>query len=223
MFEDFENGYANWQVEGKAFGTGPAAGTLPGQQPVSGFEGKGLVNSFFEGDDTTGRLISKTFTIERNFIRFLVGGGVRSTTQLRLVIDGKTVRAISGRDNERLEPAFWDVSEFRGKPAHLEIVDEQKGPGATSTSTRSRSRDRIGDHATLELLEELLPVRFRDVVAGRSPRRGQRSVVELVGREDRDGTTSSRPSERCASSAAAWARGRSWWPSGRSSNRITRG
>jgi hypothetical protein len=190
VFEDFERGYTNWRVEGKAFGTGPAVGALSGQQPVSGFEGKGLVNSFFEGDDTTGRLISKTVTIERNFMRFLVGGGADSTTQLRLVIEGKTVRAISGRDNERLQPAFWDVSEFRGKSAHLEIVDEQKGPWGHINVDQIAFCDRIGDHAILELLEELLPVRFRDVVARRSPRRGQRSVIELVGREDRNGTTS---------------------------------
>jgi len=190
VFEDFEKGYANWRVEGKAFGTGPAPGTLPGQQPVSGFEGKGLVNSFFEGDDTTGRLISKIFTINRNFIRFLVGGGVRSTTQLRLVIEGKTVRAVSGRDNERLQPAFWDVSEFRGKRAQLEIVDEQKGPWGHINVDQIAFTDRIGDHATLELLEELLPVHFRDVVATRSPRGGHRNLVELLGREDRQGTTS---------------------------------
>ena len=115
VFEDFENGYKNWRVEGAAFGPGPAAGTLPGQQPVSGFEGKGLVNSFRDGDDTTGRLVSKEFTVERSFIRFLVGGGSRATTQVRLVVDGKTVRAASGRDLERLQPAFWDVSAFRGK------------------------------------------------------------------------------------------------------------
>ncbi len=189
VFEDFENGYANWRVAGKAFGPAPAAGTLPGQQPVSGFEGKGLVNSFFEGDDTIGRLVSQPFTIERNFIRFLIGGGIRPTTQLRLVVDGKTARAISGRDNERLHPAYWDVSELRGKLAHLEIVDEQKGPWGHINVDQIAFSDRLADHATLELLDELLPARFRDIVARPSANRGQRSRMELIGREDRDGTT----------------------------------
>ena len=189
VFDDFESGYANWQVEGKAFGPAPAAGTLPGQQPVSGFEGKGLVNSFFQGDDTTGRLISRPFTIERNFIRFLVGGGVRSTTQLRLVVDGKTVQAISGHDNERLQPAFWNVNEYRGKQAHLEIVDEQKGPWGHINVDQIAFSDRLADHAILELLDELLPARFRDIVAKPPASRGQRNRIELVGREDREGTT----------------------------------
>ena len=187
IFDDFENGYANWRVEGTAFGPAPAAGTLPGQQPVSGFEGKGLVNSFFQGDDTTGRLISKPFTIERNFIRFLVGGGVRPTTQLRLAVEGKTVRAISGLDKERLHPAFWDVGEFRGKLAHLEIVDEQKGPWGHINVDQIAFSDRLADHATLELLDELLPARFRDVVARPPSSRGQRPQIELIGREDREG------------------------------------
>ena len=188
VFEDFENGYKNWRVEGAAFGPGPAAGTLPGQQPVSGFEGKGLVNSFRDGDDTTGRLVSKEFTVERSFIRFLVGGGSRATTQVRLVVDGKTVRAASGRDLERLQPAFWDVSAFRGKSAHLEIVDEQKGPWGHINVDQIAFCDRVGDHATLALLEELLPARFRDIIARQSTRLGDRNVLELVGREDRDGT-----------------------------------
>jgi hypothetical protein len=46
LFEDFEHGYLNWKIEGEAFGQEPAHGTLPNQQPVSGFIGKSLVNSF---------------------------------------------------------------------------------------------------------------------------------------------------------------------------------
>ena len=76
LFEDFEHGYGNWTVEGEAFGKEPAHGTLPNQQRVSGFLGQGLVNTFFHGDDTLGRLVSKPFTIERRFIRFLIGGQV---------------------------------------------------------------------------------------------------------------------------------------------------
>ena len=61
LFEDFEQGYGKWQVEGEAFGTEPPTGTLPGQQTVSGFQGKHLVNSFQGGDDTVGKLTSHPF------------------------------------------------------------------------------------------------------------------------------------------------------------------
>ncbi|QEH34673.1 hypothetical protein OJF2_32140 [Aquisphaera giovannonii] len=181
VFEDFEDGYKNWKVEGKAFGDVPPAGTLPGQQPVSGFEGKRLVNSFAGGDDTTGRLISRDFAIERPFIRFLIGGGFRPTTQIRLVVEGKVVRTATGRGDERLAPGFWNVGDLAGKTAHLEIVDQQAGPWGHINVDRIVFADRAGDPAVVRLLGELLPTRFRDVVAT-GP-----SAVELVGREDRDG------------------------------------
>jgi hypothetical protein len=47
VIADFEGkDYGKWKVTGEAFGAGPAQGTLPGQGQVTGFRGKGLVNSF---------------------------------------------------------------------------------------------------------------------------------------------------------------------------------
>lgn len=129
LFEDFENGYDNWTVEGEAFGTRPATGTLPGQQPVSGFAGHGLVNSFLRGDDTTGRLVSRPFTIERRHLTFLVGGGTKERhTRMNLLVNGQAVRIASGRDRERLEPGMWNVADLQGQEARLEIVDPATGP-----------------------------------------------------------------------------------------------
>src|ERR1043165_8821888 len=69
IFADFEESdYGTWKVEGDAFGAGPARGTLPGQMAVEGFLGKGLVNSFNKGDDSTGTLTSPEFKIERRSI-----------------------------------------------------------------------------------------------------------------------------------------------------------
>ena len=163
LFEDFEKGYENWKVEGEAFGKAPAQGTLPHQNPVSGFLGKGLVDSFAGGDDTTGRLISKPFDIERHFIRFLVGGGRRASTQVRLLVAGKVVRAASGKDDERLEPALWDVSAFEGQTAHLEIVDEQQGGWGHINVDQIEFSDTPGNREVMVLLEELLPARFSAV------------------------------------------------------------
>src|SRR5689334_11927007 len=72
LVADFEgDDYGAWKVEGTAFGTGPARGTLPGQMAVEGFVGKRLVNSFVGGDDSVGKLTSPPFKIERRFIGFL--------------------------------------------------------------------------------------------------------------------------------------------------------
>jgi uncharacterized protein (DUF608 family) len=160
LFEDFENGYGRWKVEGDAFGNAPATGTLPNQQNVSGFAGKGLVNSYLGGDDSTGRLTSEPFVIERRYIRFLVGGGAHPTTQVRLIVDGKIVRRQSGRNDERLFPALWDVSEFRGKTGHIEIVDAQKGGWGHINADQIEFSDAPVPLAVLSRVGALLPFQF---------------------------------------------------------------
>ncbi len=130
VIDDFErDSYEGWTVEGEAFGTAPSKGTTPGQQRVSGFAGNGLVNTYVPNDVPQGRLVSKPFTIERRFIGFLVGGGGHAgKTCMSLRVDDKIVRTQTGRDNELLAPAEWDVGDLKGKQAVLEIVDAESGP-----------------------------------------------------------------------------------------------
>ncbi len=134
LIDDFEGKtYGDWKVEGKAFGPGPAQGTLPRQMQVSGFLGKGLVNSFFEGDRTKGTLTSAPLKIERPYINFLLGGGRHpGETCINLLVDDKIVRSTSGPNDkpggsEQLEWQSWDVSELIGKQAVIQIVDQHAG------------------------------------------------------------------------------------------------
>ena len=163
LFDDFEDGYGKWTITGNAFGAKPAGGTLPNQQRVSGFLGRGMVNTYLEGDGTTGRAVSREFKIERRLIRFLIGGGARGNTQLRLVVGGQVVRRASGKDNEKLEPSSWDVSEFADQTGHLEIVDEATGGWGHVNVDQIEFSDQPGNRAVLELLEELLPASFTSV------------------------------------------------------------
>lgn len=134
LVADFEGAaYGAWKTTGTAFGPGPARGTLPGQMPVSGFLGKGLVNSFFDGDRTTGTLTSPAFTIERDHLNFLIGGGGhKDRTCINLLVDGKVVRTATGANtaaggSEQLDWKSWDVRPWRGKKAVIEIVDNETG------------------------------------------------------------------------------------------------
>lgn len=131
---DFEGPtYGDWIAEGTAFGREPAQGTLPGQMPVTGFQGKGLVNSFLQGDGSTGTLTSPEFTINRRYLRFLIGGGGwENKTCMNLLIDGKVVRTATGPNtisggSEELTVAGWDVAEFANKKARIKIVDDSTG------------------------------------------------------------------------------------------------
>lgn len=134
VIADFEGDkYGAWQVEGDAFGSGPVRGTLPLQQRVSGFQGRGLVNTFHGGDASRGRLTSPDFVIERRYINLLVGGGEHPReTCVNLQIGGKLVAsetgtASTGADNEHLSWRTWDVGDFAGQSARIVILDEQAG------------------------------------------------------------------------------------------------
>lgn len=124
VFENFENDYSNWTATGTAFGNAPAKGALVGQQNIEGVEGSALVNSFKNGDKTTGKLTSKSFTIKQNYINFKIGGGShQAKTCINLVIDNEVVRSKTGADRESLKWAAWDVRELKGKTASITIVD----------------------------------------------------------------------------------------------------
>ena len=126
VLADFEGeNYNKWKTTGQAFGKGPANGTLERQQKVSGFLGKGLVNTFLGGDKPHGTLISPSFEISRKFINFLIGGGNHTDqTCINLIIDNKVVRTAIGKNDEKLEWYFWNVQQFEGKSAQIQIVDK---------------------------------------------------------------------------------------------------
>ena len=131
---DFESEtYGQWKTTGAAFGPGPAKGTLPNQMHVTGYLGERLVNSFFKGDDSIGTLTSPPFKIERPHINFLIGGGQHpGEACINLIIDGKVVRTATGPNDraggsEELDWASWDVGEFKGREATIQIVDNRKG------------------------------------------------------------------------------------------------
>lgn len=128
VFADFEaDGYPGWTVEGEAFGKGPARGTLPNQQRVSGFDGDRLVNSFLGGDDRLqGRMLSREFTIEKPWISLLVGGG-SERVGVRLLVADKEVAHAAGKNLERLEVVNWDVAAHKGSKARIEIYDANSG------------------------------------------------------------------------------------------------
>ena len=134
VFADFESGnYEGWTIEGDAFGNAPAAINAPFLAKVRGYTGRGFVCSFHprKGDAATGKMISKEFTIDKPFLTFKIGGGNHphniagnvGQACLNLIVEGKTVRTTTGDGSANLSDASWDVSEFVGRKAHIEIVD----------------------------------------------------------------------------------------------------
>lgn len=138
VFEDFEKEtYEGWTVEGTAFGTGPIRkDQVPGYQGDLGMAGNRAVNSHATApgadlgikDGQTGRLLSREFTIERQYIGFLIGGGNHPPkTCLNLLVDGKVVRTATGPNNNRMRREAFNVRDLAGKKARIEILDLESG------------------------------------------------------------------------------------------------
>ena len=125
VLTDFENNdYNGWTVTGTAFGSAPANGNIAPQKTVSGFLGNRLANSFANGDLSKGKIISPDFTIQRNYLSFLIAGGNHfAGTYIKLVVNGEVVKRATGTNDYYLKWKNWDVSNLIGKTAHIEIVD----------------------------------------------------------------------------------------------------
>jgi len=119
-----ESNYGAWFTTGAAFGSGPSQGNLTNQDAVSGYLGSGLVNSFHNGDASTGTLTSPPFIITNHYLNFLIGGGNFPGQEcMNLVVNGEIVRTATGLNTDNLMPVQWDVSAYLGQAAVLQILD----------------------------------------------------------------------------------------------------
>ena len=140
---DFENRPDNWTREGAAFKYQPTYGDNPAHRDresanqqgdwwIGGFEFRpspsrcaGLYRS---GDAPQGTITSPAFTIRGSMLSFLIGGGCDVTkVRAELVVDGKVVRLETGKCFETMARRQWHVTEFKGKMAHVRLVDQSSG------------------------------------------------------------------------------------------------
>ena len=162
IIADFEgNDYGSWKTTGTAFGQRPAQGTLPNQMAVTGYIGKGLVNSFHGGDTSIGTLTSPAFKVERNYINFLIGGGkYPGKTCINLLLEGQVVRTATGPNDkpggiEELDWHSWNVSEFQGKSVVIEIIDNHTGGWGHINIDHITQSDKAKDVAQVNISREI--------------------------------------------------------------------
>ena len=145
---DFERGdLRNWTATGDAFLNQPTLGdnSLYRKQHTSNMQGQYWIGTAenrqttqqplgnLQGDGPLGTLTSIPFTIQRNKIDFLIGGGDSTSNEsVALRVDGKKVLEQDGwgntTGNETMERVFWDVSRWKGRKAQLIITDNSSGP-----------------------------------------------------------------------------------------------
>jgi fructan beta-fructosidase len=120
MLFNFERGIDDWIIEGDAFVETPLFA-----QNIMGKEGQWIASSAHNRIASKGKITSPEFTINKKYLNFLIGGGYYPADEaVNLLVDGKTVRSCTGNDRpSTMSPAGWDVSEYYGKKAKIEIVD----------------------------------------------------------------------------------------------------
>jgi beta-fructofuranosidase/levanase len=128
-----------WTATGGLAGAAPTYGSVEGQQTVTGFKGKQLLDTFIGADATQGTLTSPAFRITKPFLNLLVGGGYHpynpatygtaqdTETAVDLLVGGKVVRTVTGTNSEHLGWRGWDVGEYLGRWAQVQVVDANSG------------------------------------------------------------------------------------------------
>ena len=101
---------------------------------MSGYLGNGLVNTYLNGDATTGTLTSPAFTLDERYLKFLLGGrnpsdSTGTPTAVNPIVGGQVVRTATGRNEELLRWTIWDLADLSGRSAHIQIVDNNTGDG----------------------------------------------------------------------------------------------
>ncbi|THY69921.1 concanavalin A-like lectin/glucanase [Aureobasidium pullulans] len=123
-FADFEGtsfAELGWTATGDLVDAGPV-------RTVADDLSSSIVDTFLGSDTKEGTLTSKPFTISKSHINFLIAGGnALGQEGLNLVVSNKTVRQATGANTGVLIWQGWDVSEFQGENAVLEIVDLSTG------------------------------------------------------------------------------------------------
>lgn len=125
ILADFEGtDFGDWIAEGDSFKHGPARNF----DRFSGMVGQGLATSWGSGDADHGTLTSPAFTLDGNYLTFLIGGGDHpGETCLNLLVDNTVVRSCSGNNSASLKWQQWNVKDLRDKEAQLQIVDRHGG------------------------------------------------------------------------------------------------
>jgi len=136
----------DWKVGGAAFFQGPASGADELRRlEIENADGDIVASSEKEvgrqDDHPQGTLTSPEFKVTRPYISFRIGGGdYEHHTCINLLVDGKVVRSASGARSDRMFPASWEVSQWRGRKAQVQWLMQPAASGGTSMFRASCKR-----------------------------------------------------------------------------------
>ena len=125
----FEDGAANWLVEGDVFNHNRHK-PFSGQQAITNNLGPDFLTSFHPttGDQAEGRALSPPFTATADaLLVFRIAGGNAQGVGLRLLADGEQVAVWRGFRSETFNRVEKPLAEFAGKRLQLALFDHETG------------------------------------------------------------------------------------------------
>ena len=131
VVDNFSDGkLGSWTLVGNYW---PASRATPALSNIgrqfNGSAGKYFLLTYNRSNQDTGTALSKEFTISRPFLNFKVVGGEDPKGEalgVRLIVDEKPVRITTGNNSLTFGRRCWDVGEFVGKVARIQVVDQSR-------------------------------------------------------------------------------------------------
>jgi hypothetical protein len=120
----------DWTATGTAFDGMPAKGDAVNRRRkdmTSGHRGEYWVGGYeAHGDAAIGNLTSVAFTATQPFASCLVGGGSGIKTRVEIVnaANGYVLFRVTGPDDEKMRPVWFDLRPFAGAKVFVRLVDE---------------------------------------------------------------------------------------------------
>jgi len=75
-------------------------------------------------DNHVSELVTPPFEVKLDYLTFLLSGGnMPDEACINLLVDGEVVRTATGRNNDLLEWVAFDMKEFLGKEAQVQVLD----------------------------------------------------------------------------------------------------
>jgi hypothetical protein len=116
-----------WTCTGAAWGTGPVAEALDGQDLVLGATGARFATSMNGGDVASGRATSPIFALDGARLTLRLGGGTDATKlRVELWVDDKLARTATVPEpgGDSLRGVTIEIGDLHGKLAKLVLVDD---------------------------------------------------------------------------------------------------
>ncbi len=129
VFDDFSGTTygAGWTATGSFVNAGPSTESLPNQI------GPNALDTWApDGDPGEGTITSPNFTISSPYIDLQIAGGNHpwgqaNPTAVNLVVGGRVVATATGNNSPDLAWTNWDVSQYQGQQAQIQVVDQNDG------------------------------------------------------------------------------------------------